>query len=127
MTTASLPALAQNVTASKKIPAPAKAAVKTATPRAVAAPAQNEMLPLREVVLFSSGVGYFGREGRISGRAALDLSFRAEQINDVLKSLVLFDASGKVQPVTYTTQESIARRLQAAGISLDRGATLGQL
>src|SRR3712207_6549092 len=87
---ATLSAQAQTVTAGRagapKVQS-SKTATKPATPRpaaVVAAPASNDALPLREVVLFSSGVGYFGREGRINGRAALDLSFRAEQINDVL-------------------------------------------
>ena len=84
-------------------------------------------LPLRDVALFSSGVGYFGRAARINGAATVDMSFRAEQINDVLKSLVLFDAAGGVRPVTYTTQESILRRLRAAGLTLDRNITLGGL
>ena len=46
-------------------------------------------LPLRDVVLFSSGVGYFNREGAVDGDAEVELSFRTAQINDLLKSLVL--------------------------------------
>src|SRR3569833_1229513 len=48
-------------------------------------------LPLHDVVLFSSGVGYFQRAGRINGSTSVPLSFRVEQVNDILKSLVLFD------------------------------------
>src|SRR4051812_30146616 len=69
-------------------------------------------LPLRQVVLFSSGVGYFQRVGRVNGGATVDLAFRAEQVNDILKSLVLFDPSGSVRPVTYATRDAITRRLQ---------------
>ena len=85
------------------------------------------VLPLRDVVLFSSGVGYFQRAGKINGATTIDLSFRAEQINDILKSLVLFDATGNVRPVTYTTKDSIARRLNAVGLSLGNSVTLGSL
>jgi hypothetical protein len=84
-------------------------------------------LPLRDVVLFSSGVGYFQRAGRVNGDAALELSFRAEQVNDILKSLVLFDPGGTVRPVTYTTQDSVGRRLQGLGRHLNSGISLGQL
>jgi len=42
-------------------------------------------LPLTRVVLFSSGVGYFERAGQVEGDASLELSFRVEQINDILK------------------------------------------
>ncbi len=89
--------------------------------------ATRETLPLRDVVLFSSGVGYFGRAGTVSGETKAALTFRADQINDVLKSLVVFDPQGTVRPVTYTTQDSIGRRLQASGLSLDSSLSLGQL
>ena len=35
-------------------------------------------LPLRDVVLFSSGVGYFQRQGTVNGSTTVDLGFRAE-------------------------------------------------
>lgn len=87
----------------------------------------NEPIPLKNVVLFSSGVGYFQREGRVDGNASLDLSFRSEQINDILKSMVLFDPQGTVRPVTYTTKDAVLRRLQSVGQSIDRSVSLGSL
>ena len=51
-------------------------------------------LPIRQVVLFNSGVGYFQREGDVSGNAHVDLSFPTTDINDLLKSLVLQDLGG---------------------------------
>src|SRR5436305_20824 len=48
-------------------------------------------LPLAQVILFSSGVGYFQREGTVEGNARVDLSFPAADVNDLLKSLVLED------------------------------------
>jgi hypothetical protein len=84
-------------------------------------------LPLQDVVLFSSGVGYFQRADTIDGDVTVDMHFRAEQVNDILKSLVLFDSNGDVRPVIYTTKDSIARRLKSAGLTLDRNMTLGGL
>ncbi|HEY8503866.1 MAG TPA: DUF4139 domain-containing protein, partial [Gemmataceae bacterium] len=46
-------------------------------------------LPITQVVLFSSGVGYFGRSGEVEGDARVDLSFQERDINDLLKSMVL--------------------------------------
>jgi hypothetical protein len=89
-----------------------------------AAPSQ---LSLRDVVLFSSGVGYFERTGKISGSATVDLHFRTEHINDILKSLVLFDANGNVQPVTYTTKDSITKRLRSAGMDIGKTFSMGRL
>ena len=48
-------------------------------------------LPIRQVVLFNSGVGYMQREGDVNGDAKIDLSFPTSDINDLLKSLVLQD------------------------------------
>jgi hypothetical protein len=87
----------------------------------------NGALPLRDVVLFSSGVGYFQREGRIQGRTVVPLSFRSEQVNDILKSLVLLDPAGQVKPVTYSLQDGGGSRLSHIGENLDPSTSLGVL
>src|SRR5271163_4031689 len=51
-------------------------------------------LPIAQVVLFNSGVGYLQREGEVSGDTRVDLSFPTSDINDLLKSLVLQDTAG---------------------------------
>lgn len=50
-------------------------------------------LPVRKVVLYQNGVGYFERRGKVSGNT-LELRVRPDQINDVLKSLTVLDLSG---------------------------------
>ncbi|MBV9122018.1 MAG: DUF4139 domain-containing protein, partial [Planctomycetes bacterium] len=52
-------------------------------------PAAAAPLPINRVVLFSSGVGYFQREGEVQGSTRIDLAFPAQDINDLLKSLTL--------------------------------------
>src|SRR5947209_6550638 len=83
------------------------------------APVVSGTLPLKDVVLFSSGVGYFQRTGQLTGAADIPLSFRTEQVNDILKSLVLFDSAGGVRPVTYTTRDATVRKLRGVGQALD--------
>src|SRR5438046_2100267 len=51
----------------------------------------GDTLPIKQVVLFNSGVGYFQREGEIDGDTRIQLSFPVGDINDLLKSLVLQD------------------------------------
>ena len=81
--------------------------------------AQEASLPLSRVVLFSSGVGYFQREGQVTGDATLDLAFRAGEINDLLKSLVLRDLDGgQVAAVTYASRDPLARTLRSFAIDL---------
>ena len=52
------------------------------------------LLPIRHVVLFNSGVGYLQRDGEVDGNAHVDLSFPTNDINDLLKSMVLQDLGG---------------------------------
>src|SRR5437588_8522627 len=54
-------------------------------------PENAAQVPVKEVVLFSSGVGYFEHFGSVKGDATTELRFKTEQINDILKSLVLQD------------------------------------
>src|SRR5215813_1609352 len=51
-------------------------------------------LPVAQVILYSSGVGYFQREGEVEGSQRIDLSFPVADINDLLKSMVLQDLGG---------------------------------
>ena len=48
-------------------------------------------LPLKRVVLFSSGVGYFQHDGQVRDNAQVELKFKTENINDLLKSMVVED------------------------------------
>ncbi len=43
-------------------------------------------LPVREVVLYKSGAGYFNRAGRLGPGESARLDFKAGEMNDVLKS-----------------------------------------
>ncbi|MBF0625224.1 MAG: hypothetical protein HQL82_10505 [Magnetococcales bacterium] len=69
-------------------------------------------LPVHSVALFSSGVGYFQHAGQVDGDRTLQLPFREDQINDVLKSLVLEDRAGG-QPgfVVYPSRDPLAKTL----------------
>jgi hypothetical protein len=101
-------------------------------PRAAAAanpPAANAaQLPIAQVVLFSSGVGYFQREGQIDGNARIDLSFRAEDVNDLLKSMVLQDlGGGHISTVSYESHDPIERTLKSYAINLTSNPTFSQI
>src|SRR2546428_12977669 len=51
-------------------------------------------LGLTRVAIFSSGVGYFEADAKVDGEAAGELRFRTDQINDILRSLVVLDLGG---------------------------------
>ena len=85
-------------------------------------------LPLTEVVLYSSGVGYFRRDGQVEGAAKIDLRFKVDDINDLLKSLVVQDLDGgRVAAVSYGSREPITRALKSFSIDLTTNPTLGDL
>jgi hypothetical protein len=85
-------------------------------------------LPLSRVVLFSSGVGYFERAGQVEGNAKVELSFKTEQINDLLKSLVLQDLDGgRIAPVVYSPQEPLTRTLQSFSLDLSQDRPLATM
>src|SRR5688500_7082445 len=59
-------------------------------------------LPIGQLVLFSSGVGYFQREGKVEGTQRIDLTFPVQDINDLIKSMTLQDMdNGHISAVSY--------------------------
>src|ERR1041384_6774607 len=56
--------------------------------------ADSSKLPVTEGILYSSGVGYFQRDGQVEGRSTIDLRFKVDDINDLLKSMVVQDFDG---------------------------------
>lgn len=93
-----------------------------------ASPGAEEQLPISKVVLFTSGVGYFQREGTVTGSADLDLYFKAKDINDLLKSLVVQDLDGgQVTEVTYSSRDPLTRTLQSFAIDLTGNPGVAQI
>ncbi len=85
-------------------------------------------VPVKEVVLFSSGVGYFEHFGTVHGDGTAELRFKANQINDILKSLVLQDLDGgQVRAVTYPSQDPIAKTLKSFQVDITANPALADL
>ena len=66
---------------------------------AAAGPAVAGELALKRVMLSSAGVGYFEYEAAVDGPASLGLDVKLDQVDDLLKSLVVFDGAGGVGAV----------------------------
>ena len=89
---------------------------------------EEAALPLSKIVLYSSGVGYFQHDGTVSNRTQLDLRLHVNQINDMLKSLVVQDfGGGKVSTVTYGSRDPVTKTLGSFSINLNGNPTLGQI
>ena len=88
----------------------------------------STQLPVTRIVLFSSGVGYFQREGQVEGNARIDLRFAANNINDLLKSLVLQDqGGGQISTVNYDNRDPIEKTLKSFAIDLTGNPSIGTL
>ena len=62
-------------------------------------------LSLKRVVLSTAGVGYFEYEAEVQGDASLSLDVALDQVDDVLKSLVVFDSGGTAGEITLPGRE----------------------
>src|SRR5437870_11520424 len=77
-------------------------------------------LPIREVILYKHGVGYFERAGDLRAGETARLDFKASDMNDVLKSLTILDRSGGViGGVRYDAAEPLEKRLQDFPFAVD--------
>lgn len=84
----------------------------------MAARAETEF-PIQRVVLFTSGVGYFERSGEIQGDTPVTLTFREDQINDFIKSVVVQDrGQGAVSAIAYDARDPIDRTLRSFAVDL---------
>ena len=85
-------------------------------------------LPLERVVLFSSGVGFFEHNGHVQDDAEVQLRFDVEDVNDLLKSMVVEDLDGgQVSSVGYGSKDPITKTLKSFAVDLTTNPTLAEL
>jgi Carboxypeptidase regulatory-like domain len=83
-------------------------------------------LPVRKVVLYKNGVGYFEHAGEISGNQRVAIDFTSSQLNDVLQSLTVLDeGGGRIAGVDYNSTTPIEQQLRTLALGLkDYPATI---
>src|SRR5579863_5277850 len=85
-----------------------------------ASPGRAADLTLKRVVLSTGGVGYFEYEASVEGDAALTLEVPLDQVDDVLKSLVVYDAGGSAGEITLPGREPLTQSF--VDLPFDRAA-----
>src|SRR5262245_35182862 len=91
---------------------------------AISATAQERLFPVKRVVLYKNGVGYFEHMGRVQGNQEVGIAFTSGQMNDVLKSLTVLDlGGGRVAGVTYGSASPVERRLGELRLPVGEKAT----
>lgn len=89
--------------------------------------ASTAKLPVRRVVLYKNGVGYFEHLGHVRGSQDVHVDFTSAQLNDVLKSLTVLDLSGgRITGVDYNSEAPLARRLATLRLSLGERPTTAE-
>jgi hypothetical protein len=70
-------------------------------------------LPVKRVVLYKNGVGYFEHSAHVRGNQDVTIDFTSAQLNDVLKSLTAVDlGEGRVSSVRYNSIAPLDQRLR---------------
>jgi hypothetical protein len=75
---------------------------------AFACSSRADELPLSRVVLSTSGVAQFTHSGIVSARSAVELAVRLDQVDDILKSLTVFDKEGAIGAVSLPGKAPLA-------------------
>jgi hypothetical protein len=85
-------------------------------------------LPVRRVVLYKNGVGYFEHLGRVRGSEPVAIDFNTAQLNDVLQSLTAVDlGGGRIANVSFNSEAPFAQRLRALTLPVNERTTLSEL
>jgi hypothetical protein len=101
----------RNARAGAKAAVPAAAASRSQTDSQIAAESQSK-LPIRRVILYKTGVGYFEHLGEVRGDQVVGIDFTSGQLNDVLQSLTVLDlGGGRITAVDYNSEAPFAQRL----------------
>src|SRR5580692_1143202 len=84
-------------------------------------------LPVRRVVLYKNGVGYFEHLGRVRGNEDIHIDFTSGQLNDALASLTVLDLDGgRISGVSYNSTAPFDRRLGALRLPLDEQTSVSK-
>ena len=89
---------------------------------------EENPLPIKRVELFRSGVGYFEHLGKVEGDRTVELRFKTDQVNDVLKSLLLMDLDGgEIGAVVYPSKDPLSKIMQSFQVDLSGDPSMREL
>lgn len=83
------------------------------------AQAMADELPLRRVVLSTAGLAQFTHSGDVAAGATVDLPVRLDQVDDLLKSLTIFDQEGAIGEVSLPGQAPLTELFRDLPFSAD--------
>jgi CHASE3 domain sensor protein len=88
-------------------------------------------LPLKRVVILTSGLAYYEHSGSVNGSVNINIPFKLNSVNDALKTLIINDSSSANPSVTYQAENTLAETLRSLSVDLsdnpDYAAILSRL
>ncbi len=95
---------------------------------AAPSPGAAQKLPLRRVILYKSGVGYFEHAGEVRGNENVEIDLTSSQLDDVLKSLTALDLNGgRIVGANYNSQDPAGHQLESLPVAISDKPKLGEL
>jgi len=92
----------------------------------IAALAAAAELPVKQVVLYKHGVGFFERSGKLGPGESARLDFNASEMNDVLKSLTIEErGGGKISGLRYDSMDPLGHKLAEFPFQIGAAQPLG--
>ena len=99
---------------------PPKSGPSPQPPAAESSHSPSSQLPVRRVVLYKNGVGYFEHFGHVTGNQALTIDFTSSQLDDALQSLTALDlGGGRITGVGYNSTTPLDQQLKNIPLGLD--------
>ncbi len=94
-------------------------AARAQSPAAGGAAEAEGRLPVKRVVLYKNGVGYFEHSTQVRGNQDLNIDFTSGQLDDALKSLTVVDlGGGHIQGVRFNSVAPLSERLKTLRLPL---------
>jgi hypothetical protein len=84
-------------------------------------------LAVKKIALFSSGLGFFELRGELRGASRVELPFDRGQMDDVLKSLTVYDPESVSPYVSYPSEKTMDRTLESLRIDLRGEPTMEKI
>ncbi|MDR2718980.1 MAG: DUF4139 domain-containing protein [Treponema sp.] len=84
-------------------------------------------LPVTKIAIFSSGLAYYEHTGTLGGPSVINLPFKADAVNDALKSLVLNDPASANPSVSYQSEQTLFQTLASLRIDLSLSSDMASI
>lgn len=87
----------------------------------------TKKLPITSVTLFNVGIGYFYRSGAADNGTQIELNVDRDDVNDLLKSLLVSDSAGTLPTVTFDSHIPAETVLRSFALDLGVNPSMANL